>query len=125
MSSSVYLPPDAAALAIKEAKKEGLFAGLTAALASTLIGSKFLGLKRYPSLACGASKCLRMVRCSESQDSNIPSMSTRYEADIFSVTAVLSGYYFTEAFTAAHLAKIEREMAKQQAEKNGTQMSDL
>ncbi|KAJ4477670.1 hypothetical protein C8J55DRAFT_515240 [Lentinula edodes] len=79
MRHSVTLPPDAVALATKEAKKEGIFAGLTSALASTLVGSKALGLKRYPALACGA------------------------------ITAVLSGYYFTEAFTAAHLAKLERD----------------
>ncbi|KIK65862.1 hypothetical protein GYMLUDRAFT_38342 [Collybiopsis luxurians FD-317 M1] len=83
---TVQVPPEAKALAIKEAKKEGLFAGLTSALASSLIGSRLLGLKRYPALACGA------------------------------ITAVLSGYYFTEAFTVAHMAKLEREILRQQSE---------
>ncbi|KAJ3763353.1 hypothetical protein EV361DRAFT_950795 [Lentinula raphanica] len=86
--SAAALPSEKVALATKEAKKEGIFAGLTSALASTLIGSKALGLKRYPALACGA------------------------------ITAVLSGYYFTEAFTAAHLAKLERdqELLRRQVE---------
>ncbi|KAJ4485243.1 hypothetical protein J3R30DRAFT_3696556 [Lentinula aciculospora] len=90
------LAPDAVALATKEARKEGIFAGLTSALVSTLIGSKALGLKRYPALACGA------------------------------ITAVLSGYYFTEAFTVAHLAKLERDrdiLRRRAEEKNSSSLS--
>ncbi|KAF9071449.1 hypothetical protein BDP27DRAFT_1322158 [Rhodocollybia butyracea] len=85
MSGQLVLHPEARALAIREARKEGVFAGLTSALASALFGSKVLGLKRYPVLACGA------------------------------ITAVLSGYYFTEAFTEAHLAKMNKEL-RQRAE---------
>ncbi|KAJ3751349.1 hypothetical protein DFH05DRAFT_1471121 [Lentinula detonsa] len=84
---AVAIPPEKVALATKEARKEGIFAGLTSALASTLIGSKALGLKRYPALACGASKFW---------DSFILISSIFVAYYGFTVTAVLSGYYFTE-----------------------------
>ncbi|KAJ7585354.1 hypothetical protein C8J56DRAFT_946502 [Mycena floridula] len=61
-----------------ESRKEGVFAGLTSALASALIGSKFLRFTRTQTLVCGV------------------------------LTGILSGYYFTEAFTASNMAKLER-----------------
>ncbi|KAF9261514.1 hypothetical protein L218DRAFT_961265 [Marasmius fiardii PR-910] len=79
---SIQLPPDAIIRAHTEGKKEGLFAGLTSALASAHIGSRFMGLKRYPTIACGV------------------------------ITAIASGYLFTKAFTDTHIRRLKQEAAK-------------
>ncbi|KAK7461311.1 hypothetical protein VKT23_008490 [Stygiomarasmius scandens] len=82
VSNTIQLPADAVARAKTEAQKEGVFAGLTSALASALIGAKAFGFKRYPTLVCGA------------------------------ITGVISGYLFTEAFHETHLARLQREAQK-------------
>ncbi|KAG7090527.1 hypothetical protein E1B28_009636 [Marasmius oreades] len=102
---SIQLPPDAIIHAHTEGKKEGLFAGLTSALASgkhdwllmaflcglvnistslraAHVGSKFMRLKRYPTIACGV------------------------------ITAIASGYLFTKAFTDTHIRRLKQEAAK-------------
>ncbi|KAJ8089021.1 hypothetical protein PM082_014269 [Marasmius tenuissimus] len=76
---SITLAPDAIIRATTEGRKEGLFAGLTSALASAHIGNRFMGLKRYPTIACGV------------------------------ITAVASGYLFTQAFTESHIRRAKLE----------------
>ncbi|THU92598.1 hypothetical protein K435DRAFT_780207, partial [Dendrothele bispora CBS 962.96] len=88
VSDTVLLPPDALVRAKTEAQKEGVFAGLTSALASALIGARVFGLKRYPTLLCGA------------------------------ITGVISGYLFTEAFHETHMARLRREVQKATQENN-------
>ncbi|KAK7047206.1 hypothetical protein VNI00_006872 [Paramarasmius palmivorus] len=81
--ASIQLPPEAIERAVTEARKEGVFAGLTSALASgeAHIGSKFMGLKRYPTIACGVITCLA------------------------------AGYLFTEAFKETHIKRLKKEAA--------------
>ncbi|ESK93497.1 hypothetical protein Moror_1689 [Moniliophthora roreri MCA 2997] len=80
--ASIQLPPDAIDHAYTEARKEGLFAGLTSALASAHIGSKFMGLRRYPTIACGV------------------------------ITGLAAGYLFTEAFKETHIRLLKQEATK-------------
>ncbi|KAF8798209.1 hypothetical protein BYT27DRAFT_7041261, partial [Phlegmacium glaucopus] len=81
------LPPDAEARVILEAKKEGVFAGLTSGLASgehpfPVIGSRLFGFKRNVSFFCGA------------------------------LSGVLAGYFFTKAFKDTALAQLRAEEAR-------------
>jgi len=72
---------DALARAKKEARKDGAFAGLSAALAGGIIGSKLFRFSRYTTLFCGA------------------------------LTGVLAGHQFTQGFMSSNLAKLEAEAA--------------
>jgi len=76
------LPPDAEARVILEARKEGVFAGLTSGLASAVIGSRLFGFKRNVSFFCGA------------------------------LSGVLAGYFFTKAFKDTALAQLRAEEAR-------------
>jgi len=78
------LPPDAEERVILEARKEGVFAGLTSGLASAVIGSRLFGFKRNTTLFCGA------------------------------LSGVLAGYFFTKAFKDTALAQLRAEEARQQ-----------
>ncbi|KIM47343.1 hypothetical protein M413DRAFT_273100 [Hebeloma cylindrosporum] len=52
------LPQDAVERVTLEARKEGVFAGLTGGLASAVIGGRLFGFKRNATLFCGARKHL-------------------------------------------------------------------
>jgi len=78
------LPPDAEARVILEARKEGVFAGLTSGLASAIIGFRLFGLKRNVSFFCGA------------------------------LSGVLAGYFFTKGFKDTALAQLRAEEARLQ-----------
>jgi len=78
------LPPDAEARVILEARKEGIFAGLTSGLASAVIGSRLFGFKRNVSFFCGA------------------------------LSGVLAGYFFTKVFKDTALAQLRAEEARLQ-----------
>lgn len=77
-SASGNIPPDAVLRAEKEAKKEGVFAGLTSGLASAVLGQRLLGFNTNKTVLCGT------------------------------LTAVLAGYLFTQAFTETHLAQLRQ-----------------
>ncbi|RDB27350.1 hypothetical protein Hypma_004320 [Hypsizygus marmoreus] len=47
------LPPDVRARALTEAKKEGIFAGLSSGLASAVVGQKLMGFNRNKTIVCG------------------------------------------------------------------------
>ncbi|KAK0475157.1 hypothetical protein IW261DRAFT_1422479 [Armillaria novae-zelandiae] len=95
-------PADAVERATTEGRKEGLFAGLTSALASGespscppvlaadsrlgLIGAKFMGLNRNKTVVT------------------------------IVLSGALSGYYFTEAFTQTALKQLQVEWEKRQKE---------
>ncbi|KAG2023960.1 hypothetical protein CC2G_001562 [Coprinopsis cinerea AmutBmut pab1-1] len=68
--------------ALTEAKKEAFFAGLTGALASSVIGSRLLKFNRNTSIISGI------------------------------LSGVLSGYYFNEAFRSTAIAQLRREDAR-------------
>jgi len=76
------LPPDAEARVILEARKEGIFAGLTSGLVSAIIGSRLFGFKKNVSFFCGA------------------------------LSGVLAGYFFTKAFKDTALAQLRVEEAR-------------
>lgn len=77
------LPSDARERVSNEARKEGIFAGLTSGLASALIGSRLMGFNRNKTLVCGV------------------------------LSGVLAGYYFTQAFTSTALAQLRAEEVRQ------------
>ncbi|KAF8957066.1 hypothetical protein BDZ97DRAFT_1848259 [Flammula alnicola] len=76
------LPPDAVERVTLEARKEGVFAGLTSGLASALIGARLFGFKRNTALFCGV------------------------------LSGVLSGYLFTQAFRDTAMAQLHAEEAR-------------
>ncbi|KAF9481251.1 hypothetical protein BDN70DRAFT_876570 [Pholiota conissans] len=76
------LPPDALERVTLEARKEGVFAGLTSGLASAVIGGRLFGFKRNTTLFCGV------------------------------LTGVLSGYLFTQAFRDTAIAQLHAEQAR-------------
>ncbi|KAF6758828.1 hypothetical protein DFP72DRAFT_1064344 [Ephemerocybe angulata] len=65
--------------ALTEAKKEGVFAGLTGGLASAVIGGRLLKFNRNTTIFCGV------------------------------VSGVLSGYYFAQAFRTTAIAQLRAE----------------
>ncbi|KAF7354351.1 hypothetical protein MVEN_01123700 [Mycena venus] len=73
------LPADAEEQAISGARRDAIFAGMSAALASAVIGSKFMGFGRTKMILSGVG------------------------------SGVLSGYYFNKAFVAANMAEIQKE----------------
>ncbi|KAJ7744205.1 hypothetical protein B0H16DRAFT_1560476 [Mycena metata] len=73
------LPTDAEDQAIQSARRDAIFAGMSAALVSAVIGSRFMGFGRTQMILSGIG------------------------------SGVLSGYYFNQAFVAANLLEIEKE----------------
>ncbi|KAJ7077697.1 hypothetical protein B0H15DRAFT_832864 [Mycena belliarum] len=73
------LPTDAEDQAIQSARRDAIFAGMSAALVSAVIGSRFMGFGRVQMILSGAG------------------------------SGALSGYFFNQAFVAANLAEIEKE----------------
>ncbi|EPS99650.1 hypothetical protein FOMPIDRAFT_1147292, partial [Fomitopsis schrenkii] len=81
------LPADAVERCTKEARKDGIFAGLSAGLVGAILGSKFFKFNRNTTIICGI------------------------------LTGALSGWQFTQAFTASNLARLRVELAlRQQSE---------
>lgn len=88
------LPPNAIDIVTLEARKEGVFAGLTGGLASAVLGQRLLGFSRNKTIFCGV------------------------------LTGILSGYFFTEAFKTAHIAQLHAEEARLRARTNETPNSE-
>ncbi|KAK6981507.1 hypothetical protein R3P38DRAFT_415282 [Favolaschia claudopus] len=76
------LPADAEEQAISSARRDAIFAGMSAALASAVIGSRFMGFGRTQMLFSGLG------------------------------SGVLSGYYFNKAFVAANMKEVEKEQGR-------------
>jgi len=82
VGSSEQLQIDAGNRAEKVALRDGTFAGLSAALAGAIIGSKLFRFNRNMTIICGA------------------------------LTGVLSGYQFTQAFRKSNIARLNEEQAR-------------
>ncbi|KAJ7487047.1 hypothetical protein FB451DRAFT_1228640 [Mycena latifolia] len=76
---SIPLPPDAEEQALQAARRDAIFAGMSAALVSAVIGSRFMGFGRTQMILSGVG------------------------------SGTLSGYFFHQAFVAANFAEIEKE----------------
>ncbi|KAF8168526.1 hypothetical protein B0H34DRAFT_63062 [Crassisporium funariophilum] len=81
-TTATALPPDAVERVTLEARKEGLFAGLTSGLASAVIGSRLFGFKRNMTLFCGV------------------------------LSGALAGYMFTQAFRDTAMIQLRTEEAR-------------
>ncbi|KAF8233013.1 hypothetical protein L208DRAFT_1269368 [Tricholoma matsutake] len=86
-STNQQLPADALSRVTWEAKKEGIFAGLTSGLASgehwfPIIGARLMGFNRNKTLLCGI------------------------------LSGVLAGYYFTQALTSTAIAQLQAEESR-------------
>lgn len=81
-STNQQLPADALSRVTWEAKKEGIFAGLTSGLASAIIGARLMGFNRNKTLLCGV------------------------------LSGVLAGYYFTQALTSTAIAQLQAEESR-------------
>ncbi|KAJ7458889.1 hypothetical protein FB451DRAFT_1272777 [Mycena latifolia] len=73
------LPPDAEDQAIQAARRDAIFAGMSAGLVSAVIGSRFMGFGRIQMILSGVG------------------------------SGGLSGYFFNRAFLAANMADIKKE----------------
>ncbi|KAJ7779330.1 hypothetical protein DFH07DRAFT_794705 [Mycena maculata] len=73
------LPPDAEEQAIQGARRDAIFAGMSAALVSAVIGSRFMGFGRTQMILSAVG------------------------------SGSLSGYFFNQAFVAANLAELDKE----------------
>ncbi|KAF8446395.1 hypothetical protein L210DRAFT_801716, partial [Boletus edulis BED1] len=60
----------------QEARRDGIFAGLTSGLMGALLGSRLMGFNRNKTIFCGV------------------------------LTGILSGYFFTQAFESSNLSRI-------------------
>ncbi|KAL6301035.1 hypothetical protein BKA93DRAFT_739458 [Sparassis latifolia] len=78
------LPIDAVADCTRQAQRDGIFAGVSAGLVGTILGSRLFRFNRNTTILCGI------------------------------VTGVLSGYQFTQAFLSSNLARLKAEHAKRQ-----------
>ncbi|KAI0005348.1 hypothetical protein BJV74DRAFT_880623 [Russula compacta] len=87
------IPIDAVARANDNARRDGIFAGLTAGLLGAIIGGR-LGLSRTNTWIAG------------------------------SVTGILSGYQFTQGFTAANMSRLRAEVAAAREAKRQTAASE-
>ncbi|KAI9059546.1 hypothetical protein FKP32DRAFT_1579474 [Trametes sanguinea] len=76
------LPLEAVVRATREAKRDGIFAGLSSGLVSAILGSKLFRLNRNATILCGV------------------------------LTGVVSGYQFTQGFIAANMARLQQEKAR-------------
>ncbi|KAI0638917.1 hypothetical protein C8Q77DRAFT_1213647 [Trametes polyzona] len=65
-----------------DARRDGIFAGLSSGLVSAILGSRLFRLNRNATILCAA------------------------------VTGVVSGYQFTQGFLAANIARLEQEKAR-------------
>lgn len=74
------------AAAWREARRDGIFAGLTSGLAGALVGSKFMGFGRNKTIISGA------------------------------LTGLLSGYFFTQAFLSSNLAQLRSKYVSSDTE---------
>jgi hypothetical protein len=74
------------AAAWKEARRDGIFAGLTSGLAGALVGSKFMGFGRNKTIISGA------------------------------LTGLLSGYFFTQAFLSSNMAQLRSKSVSSDTE---------
>ncbi|KAL4254900.1 hypothetical protein ABKN59_004323 [Abortiporus biennis] len=63
----------------REARRDGIFAGMSAGLVGAIIGSRFFKFNRNTTLVCGV------------------------------VTGVLAGYQFTQGFLSTNLARLQHE----------------
>ncbi|KAF9231601.1 hypothetical protein BU15DRAFT_17726, partial [Melanogaster broomeanus] len=63
----------------QEARRDGIFAGLTSDLTGALLGSRLMGFSRNKSIFCGV------------------------------LTGLLSGYFFTQAFEASNISRIKSQ----------------
>ncbi|EDR04842.1 uncharacterized protein LACBIDRAFT_304170 [Laccaria bicolor S238N-H82] len=113
------LPPNAIDIVTLEARKEGVFAGLTGGLASG----------EYP---------IEGIVSAETKQSSVVFVSITtlvlqiipFYARLFlltfvlTVTGILSGYFFTEAFKTAHIAQLHAEEARLRARTNETPNSE-
>ncbi|KAF7294176.1 hypothetical protein HMN09_01146000 [Mycena chlorophos] len=77
--TTLALPEDAEQQAVEGARRDAIYAGLSAALVSAVIGSKFMRFNRTQMILSGVG------------------------------SGVLSGYYFNKAFLGANLSQLERE----------------
>ncbi|KAJ7159647.1 hypothetical protein C8R46DRAFT_1108775 [Mycena filopes] len=77
------LPSDAEDQAIQSARRDAIFAGMSAALVSAVIGSRFMGFGRTQMIISGIG------------------------------SGALSGYYFNQAFVAANMLELEKEKKRQ------------
>ncbi|KAJ7442365.1 hypothetical protein B0H11DRAFT_2094368 [Mycena galericulata] len=73
------LPSDAEQQAIEGARRDAIFAGMSAALVSAVIGSRFMGFGRTQMILSAVG------------------------------SGTLSGYFFNQAFVAANLAELDKE----------------
>ncbi|KAF8202728.1 hypothetical protein K438DRAFT_1820678 [Mycena galopus ATCC 62051] len=73
------LPADAEEQAISGARRDAIFAGMSAALVSAVIGSRFMGFGRTQMMLSALG------------------------------SGVLSGYYFNQAFVAANMMEVQKE----------------
>ncbi|KAJ6552600.1 hypothetical protein DFH09DRAFT_1167096 [Mycena vulgaris] len=90
------LPADAHEQAISAARRDAIFAGMSAALVSAVIGSRFMGFGRTQMILSGVG------------------------------SGALSGYYFNQAFVAANLLEIEKEKERLAAvDKSSAETSDF
>ncbi|KAJ7627359.1 hypothetical protein FB45DRAFT_60033 [Roridomyces roridus] len=76
------LPADAEDQAIQGARRDAIFAGMSAALLSAVIGSRFMSFGRTQMIFSAVG------------------------------SGVLSGYYFNQAFLAANMAELDKEKAR-------------
>ncbi|EJF55938.1 hypothetical protein BD309DRAFT_949068 [Dichomitus squalens] len=76
------LPIDAVAQATRQAQRDGIFAGLSSALVSAILGARLFRLNRNATILCGV------------------------------VTGIVSGYQFTQGFLATNLARLDAEKAR-------------
>lgn len=81
-TSTTHLPVEAVARATREAKQDGIFAGLSAGLVGALIGQRFYKFNRNKTILCGV------------------------------VTGALVGYQFTQIFLTSNLARLRVEQAQ-------------
>ncbi|KAF5347048.1 hypothetical protein D9758_011630 [Tetrapyrgos nigripes] len=122
LTPSVQLPPEAVAAAATEARKEGIFAGLTAALASgeyirpKVIGTiiKFLWSSSYWGKGVRTEEVPNTFqRCTYWRDLWLSLHSGRQEK--FIVIAPVNT--IPQAFHDTHMARLEREARKLEAQK--------
>lgn len=78
------LPDGAVARCTKDARKDGVFAGLSAGLVGAILGSKVFRFNKNTTIVCGI------------------------------MTGVLSGYQFTQAFLSSNLARLRAELAERE-----------
>uniref|UniRef100_A0A0W0F8X2 Uncharacterized protein n=1 Tax=Moniliophthora roreri TaxID=221103 RepID=A0A0W0F8X2_MONRR len=80
--ASIQLPPDAIDRAYTARAKSVSFATSNLIFYAAHIGSKSMGLRRYPTIACGV------------------------------ITGLAAGYLFTEAFKETHIRLLKQEATK-------------